>query len=62
MADFPTIKPTARSYNPGDYPIKSYQALSGTKWKRAFGNKRIGMSLALEFSNIDDSDATSNSA
>ena len=57
MANFPAIKPSSRSYSPGNYPIREYQALSGTKWKRIMGNRRFGMKLELEFQNIDDSTA-----
>jgi len=57
MAPFPAIKPTARSYEPGDYPIQRYRTLSGAVWKRSFGNKRVGASLSLEFANISDDEA-----
>lgn len=54
MANFPAIKPASRSYSPGNYPIRDYTALNGAVWKRLFGSKRSGMTLSLEFRNIDD--------
>jgi hypothetical protein len=37
MADFPALKPTARSFQLGEYPIKSYRAMSGAVVRRSFG-------------------------
>ncbi len=55
MARFPALKPTARSFKPGDYPSKTYRALSGAIVKRSFGNRATGYELQLEFANISDS-------
>lgn len=38
----------------GDYPSKTYRSLSGTIFKRAFGNKQTGYTLNLTFRNIGD--------
>lgn len=51
---FPNIKPTTRSFTMGDYPSKTYRSLSGTIFKRAFGNKQTGYTLDLTFKNIGD--------
>ena len=51
---FPNIKPTSRSFTMGDYPSKTYRSLSGTIFKRAFGNKQTGYTLNLTFRNIGD--------
>ena len=51
---FPNIKPTTRSFKMGDYPSKTYRSLSGTIFKRAFGNKQTGYTLNLTFRNIGD--------
>ena len=55
MATFPAIKPSSRSFNPGDYPTQRYRTMSGATWKRNFGSTRVGMELNLEFLNISDS-------
>lgn len=56
MATFPALKPTARSFRLGDYPSKTYRALSGAIVKRSFGNRVTGYQLELEFQNIDEAD------
>jgi len=59
MADFPALKPTARSFQLGQYPIKTYRAMSGAVVRRSFGNKPFGYTLELEFANVPE--ATVNS-
>lgn len=51
---FPGIKPAERSFRLGQYPVKSYRALSGATVKRAFGNRAYGYELQLSFNNITD--------
>ncbi len=55
--DFPAIKPTSRSYNPGTYPSTTFESLDGTKTHLRFGNKRVNATLTLGFSNISDAEA-----
>ena len=55
--DFPAIKPTSRSYNPGTYPSTTFESLDGTKTHLRFGNRRVNATLTLGFSNISDADA-----
>jgi len=54
MADFPALKPTARSFQLGQYPIKTYRAMSGAVVRRSFGNKPFGYTLELEFANVPE--------
>jgi len=54
---FPSVKPSSRSYEPGDYPSNTFESLDGTKTHLRYGNKRVNASLTLGFSNISDSDA-----
>ena len=54
MADFPALKPTARSFQLGQYPIKTYRAMSGVVLRRSFGNKPFGYTLDLEFANVPE--------
>ena len=54
MADFPALKPTARSFQLGQYPVKSYRAMSGATVRRSFGNKPYGYTLDLEFANVPE--------
>lgn len=54
MTIFPSIKPTGRSYTPGQFPTKTYRGLSGATVKRVFGNRAFGHSIDLQFENISD--------
>ncbi len=54
MAAFPSIRPTGRSYTPGQFPTKTYRGLSGATVKRVFGNRAFGHSIDLQFENISD--------
>ena len=52
---FPDIKPSARSFTPGNYPETTFESLDGTKTYLRFGNQAINATLSLSFSNINDS-------
>ena len=54
---FPSIKPTSRSYTPGNYPSTNFESLDGTKTHIRYGNKRVNATLSLGFSNITDAQA-----
>lgn len=54
MADFPSIVPTARSFQLGQYPIKTYRALSGAVIRRSFGSRPFGHTLDLQFDNVPE--------
>ena len=49
---FPQIKPSSRSYQPGNFPSTNFEALNGTKTHIRYGNKRVNATLTLGFSNI----------
>ena len=46
---FPSIKPTSRSYSPGEYPSTNFESLDGTKTHIRYGNKRVNSTLTLGF-------------
>ena len=54
MQDFPALIPTARSFKLGQYPVKTYRAMSGAIAQRSFGNRPYGYTLDLEFKNISE--------
>ena len=54
MANFPALKPSARSFQLGQYPVKTYRAMSGAVVRRSFGNKPFGYTLELEFANVPE--------
>ena len=53
---FPSIKPSSRTYSPGEYPSTTFESLDGTKTNIRFGSRRVNARLTLGFSNISDDD------
>jgi hypothetical protein len=56
-ATFPSIKPTARSYTPGEFAQMQFVALNGATTSIRYGQSRFNSQLALTFGNITDSEA-----
>lgn len=56
---FPTLRPTARDFTAGDYPVKSFKAQSGAEVRILYGSERTDMQLRLSYENITDSNAES---
>jgi len=54
---FPTLQPTGRNFNPGDFPIKSFRSQSGAETRILYGSQRTNMSLELNYDNITDTNA-----
>lgn len=54
---FPSLCPSARSYNPGVYPQTDFQSQNGARTIVRFGNRRVDSSLSLTFANITDAQA-----
>jgi len=54
---FPSLAPTSRAYDAGDFPVKAYKAQNGSEIRYLYGNKRTGMQLQLSYENIPDSSA-----
>ena len=55
--NFPSIKPSSRSYNPGEYPQTKFEAQNGVKTIMRYGKNRVNATLQLGFANISDADA-----
>ena len=53
---FPSIKPSSRSYQPGNFPSTTFEALNGVKTHIRYGNKRVNATLNLGFANITDTE------
>lgn len=61
MATFPSrtstgtaIRPTARSFSIGEFPVKNYKSLAGTIVKRSFGNRPTNYTLDVEFNAVNE--------
>ena len=55
--DFPSLEPTARTFSPGGYPVKSYKAQNGSEVRILYGTSRTDMKLSLTYANIPDASA-----
>ncbi len=56
---FPSLKPTSRRYQPGEYPQTDFVAQNGVRTVIRFGSRRVDSSLNLTFDNITDDEASS---
>ena len=61
---FPIVKtnggalvPSARTFESGDYPVKTYKAQNGAEHRILYGSNRTNMKLSLTYANIQDADA-----
>lgn len=54
---FPNIKPTSRSYSPGDFAQTRFESLNGATTVIRYSNKRKNSELSLTFANITDDEA-----
>jgi len=54
---FPTLKPTSRSFDPGNWPVKTFRSQSGAEVRILYGSARVDLQLELSYDNITDSQA-----
>lgn len=54
---YPTLAPTTRNFDAGQYPFKTFSSLSGKEVRILYGSKRTGMTLDLAYDNITDATA-----
>ena len=54
---FPNLEPSARSYNPGSFPIEEFQGQNGAVTAVIFGNRKADSELTMTFQNITDAEA-----
>ena len=54
---FPSLRPTSRTFDPGDYPIKTYKAQNGSEVRVLYGSNRTNMKMSLSYANITDAEA-----
>ena len=55
--EFPDIRPTSRSFSPGETPKEIFRAQNGAVTAVQFGAHRTDSSLTLTFENISDKQA-----
>ena len=54
---FPNLTPTSRSFESGDYPVKTFKSQNGAEVRILYGDKRTNMKLSLSYANITDAEA-----
>ncbi len=54
---FPSLVPTGRAFDPGNYPIKTFNSQSGTETRILYGSERTNVKLQLSYANIGDASA-----
>ncbi|HAX28229.1 MAG TPA: hypothetical protein DCX94_09925 [Alteromonas macleodii] len=54
---FPTLVPTARSFDSGNYPVKTFKSQTGSETRILYGSRRTNMKLQLTYANVTDANA-----
>lgn len=54
---YPALRPTSRSFDPGNWPVRTYNSQSGVEIRLLYGSKRYNLRLELTYANISDSSA-----
>lgn len=54
---FPTRIPSSRQFDPGNWPVKSYNAQNGTEIRLLYGSQRFNLQINLSYTNVPDADA-----
>jgi hypothetical protein len=54
---FPNLVPTSRTFESGNYPVKTFKAQNGAEHRILYGSNRTNMKLSLSYANITDAEA-----
>ena len=54
---YPDIRPTSRNFDPGDWPVRTYNAQNGSEVRILYGSQRYNLKLQLSYQNITDANA-----
>ena len=54
---YPAIRPTGRSFDPGNWPVRTYNSQNGAEVRLLYGSKRYNLKLSLTYTNISDTGA-----
>ena len=54
---FPALTPTGRTFEPGNFPVKTYRSESGKEERILYGNARTDLKMSLTYANITDAEA-----
>lgn len=54
---YPALRPTSRTFDPGNWSTRTYNAQNGAEVRILYGSQRYNLKLALTYSNLSDSEA-----
>ena len=54
---YPVAQPTSRSYDFGNWPVKTFNAQNGTEIRLLYGSRRTNLQLQLGYQNVPDAKA-----
>ena len=54
---FPDLVPSSRTFSPGDFPIKKFNAQNGAEVRILYGSRRVNQVFELSYANISDQEA-----
>ena len=54
---FPELVPSSRTFSPGDFPIKKFNAQNGAEVRILYGARRVNQVFELSYQNISDANA-----
>lgn len=54
---YPNLTPSSRQFDPGNWPVKSFNAQDGAEVRIIYGNRRTKMKLSMNYANISDANA-----
>jgi len=54
---YPNLTPSSRQFDPGNWPVKSFNAQDGAEVRILYGNRRTKMKLSLNYANVTDANA-----
>ncbi|NBT50861.1 MAG: hypothetical protein EBT12_04800 [Marivivens sp.] len=56
---FPELVPSSRTFSPGDFPIKKFNAQNGAEVRILYGSRMVNQVFELSYANISDNQAES---
>lgn len=55
--DYPNLRPSSRNFDPGNWPVRTYNSQNGTEVRLLYGSKKYNLKLQLSYQNISDANA-----
>lgn len=54
---YPELRPTSRNFDPGNWPVKTYNSQNGTEVRLLYGSQRYNLRLQLTYQHVSDTNA-----